>query len=369
MKKLFLILTLIVYSNLVVLPQTGQINNSILPVRGFCIAAPQPKELDRFIKFIDEELAPRKVNTMILRVDYNYQYESHPELRNATALSKSEVKKLVAVCKKNNISIIPQVNLLGHQSWAEKSENLLKVYPEFDETPNVKLPEKYVWPNNDGLYCKSYCPLHPGVHKVVFDLVDEICNVFEATAFHAGMDEVFYIGEDQCPRCSGRDKAELFAGEVRAIRDHLALSERKLWIWGDRLIDGKTTGMGEWEASMNNTHRAVDMIPKDVLICDWHYERPDQTPVYFAVKGLTVVTCPWRNPSNAVLQVQDMIKFRNHSTTAMRERFAGMVQTIWSGAGQFMDSFYGVKKENDPNNAADCFKTLFAEIERLSAGK
>ena len=37
------------------------------------------------------------------------------------------------------------------------------------------------------------------------------------------------------------------------------------------------------------------MIPKDVIICDWHYERPDQTPVYFAMKGLSVVTCPWRN--------------------------------------------------------------------------
>jgi hypothetical protein len=370
MKRLFLILTLAVNSILVALPQTAQLNNnSILPVRGFCIAAPQAKEVDRFIKFIDEELAPRKVNTLILRVDYNYQYESHTELRDANSLSKSDVKKLVEICRKNNISIIPQVNLLGHQSWAEKTGNLLRVYPDFDETPNVKMPEKYVWPNNDGLYCKSYCPLHPGVHKVVFDLVDEICNVFEATAFHAGMDEVFYIGEDQCPRCSGRDKAELFAGEVRTIRDHLASSDRKLWIWGDRLIDGKTTGMGEWEASMNNTHRAIDMIPKDVVICDWHYERPDQTPVYFAIKGLNVVTCPWRNPSNAVLQAQDMLKFRSHSTPEMREHFAGMVQTVWSGAGQFMDSFYGVKKDNDPNNAADCFKTLFAEIERLSTEK
>jgi hypothetical protein len=61
-------------------------DNTILPVRGFCIAAPQPKELDRFIKFVDEELAPRSVNTLILRVDYNYQYESHTELRNSTAL-------------------------------------------------------------------------------------------------------------------------------------------------------------------------------------------------------------------------------------------------------------------------------------------
>jgi hypothetical protein len=167
--------------------------DTILPVRGFCISAPQPGVLSEFVKFIDEELASRKVNTLILRVDYNFQYESHPELRDSAALSKQDVKKLVAVCRKNNIRIIPQVNLLGHQSWAGKIGNLLRAYPEFDETPLVKMPEKYVWPNADGLYCKSYCPLHPDVHNVVFAIVDEICDVFEADAFHAGMDEVFYI--------------------------------------------------------------------------------------------------------------------------------------------------------------------------------
>jgi hypothetical protein len=342
---------------------------NILPVRGFCISAPQSKEVDAFIKFIDEELATRSVNTLILRVDYNYQYESHPELRDSSALSKQDVKKLVAVCKKNNIELIPQVNLLGHQSWAGRIGNLLKAYPEFDETPKVKMPDKYIWPNSDGLYCKSYCPLHPGVHDVVFDIVDEICDVFEAEAFHAGMDEVFYIGEAQCPRCSGRDKAELFAGEVRTIRDHLSLKGRELWIWGDRLIDGKTTGMGEWEASFNNTYRAADMIPKDVIICDWHYERPDQTPVYFAMKGLSVVTCPWRNPGNAVLQAQDMVKFRKGATNEMKDHYLGMVQTVWSGAGQFLDSFYGKRQDNSVNNPVTCFKALFTEIQKSAATK
>jgi N-acetyl-beta-hexosaminidase len=227
------------------------------------------------------------------------------------------------------------------------------------------MPEKYVWPNADRLYCKSYCPLHPEVHNVVFAIVDEICDVFEADAFHAGMDEVFYLGERECPRCSGKDPAELFSGEVRTIRDHLALEGRKLWIWGDRLIDGKTTGLGEWEASYNNTFRAVDMIPKDVIICDWHYERPDQTPVYFAMKGLSVVTCPWRMPDNAVLQVQDMVKFREHSTPEMKERFMGMVQTIWSGAGQFLDSYYGRRKEESKNTPVNCFKTLYTEIGKM----
>ncbi|NLJ43686.1 MAG: family 20 glycosylhydrolase [Bacteroidales bacterium] len=339
--------------------------DTILPIRGFCIAAPRPAGLAEFIKFIDEELAPAKVNTLILRVDYNYQYESHPELRDSSALSKNDVRKLVAACRKNNIRIIPQVNLLGHQSWAGTVGNLLRVYPEFDETPLVLMPEKYVWPNPDGLYCKSYCPLHPGVHDIVFDLIDEICDVFETDAFHAGMDEVFYIGERQCPRCAGRDPSELFAGEVRTLRDHLSLKGRKLWIWGDRLIDGRTTGLGEWEASYNNTWRAVDMIPKDVVICDWHYERPDKTPVYFAMKGLSVVTCPWRMPDNAVLQVHDMVNFRNHSTPEMKERFLGMVQTVWSGAEQFLGSYYGRRKEDGNNTPVNCFRALYKEIGKL----
>lgn len=312
----------------------------LMPVRGFSIAAPGPQALDQFVTFIDEELATRDINVLILRVDYNYQYKTHPELKDSIALSEQDVKKLVAVCGEHGIRIVPQINLLGHQSWAGGIGNLLKVYPEFDETPSVLMPEEYEWPNEDGLYCKSYCPLHPGVHKIVFELVDELLDVFEASDFHAGLDEVFYIAEEECPRCSGHDPAEIFADEVWRIRNHLAEKERKLWIWGDRLLDGKVTGLGMWEASMNNTHRAIDMIPKDVFICDWHYERPDKTAVLFAMKGLDVATCPWRNPDVARIQVQDMIDFRKGSTPEMKEKFQGIILTSWSSAEGFMKDFH-----------------------------
>ncbi|MDJ1485410.1 family 20 glycosylhydrolase [Cytophagaceae bacterium YF14B1] len=358
----------IIFYFLLSLPLYSQAKlDTLLPVRGFCIGAPQPKDVDRFIKFINEELASRKVNTLILRVDFNYQYESHPELRDSIALSKKEVKKMVAACRKNNINIIPQINLLGHQSWANTTHNLLKKYPEFDETPHVQMPAKYQWPNPDGLYCKSYCPLHPTVHNVVFDIVDEMCDVFGSNAFHAGMDEVFYLGDDKCPRCAGRDKAELFAGEVRTIRDHLAQKNRKLWIWGDRLLDGKTTGLGMWEASYNNTYRAIDLIPKDVMICDWHYERPDQTPVLFAMKGLQVITCPWRMPKFAVLQTQDMVRFRASATPEMKDKYQGMMQTVWSSAGQFLDEYYGqtTNSNTSGNTASNCFRTMYNEITQL----
>jgi sarcosine oxidase delta subunit len=228
------------------------------------------------------------------------------------------------------------------------------------------MPETYQWPNEDDLYCLSYCPLHPGVHTVVFALVDEIMNVFEAKTFHAGLDEVFYIGDDKCPRCRGKDKAELFAGEVRLIRDHLAMNDQELWIWGDRLIDGATTGLGMWEASMNNTHRAIDMIPKDVVICDWHYERADPTAVYFAMKGFRVITCPYRKPDVAIEQMNNLIFWRQNSTSQMSEKFMGMMQTVWSGASSYMNQFYGKSAPRNPEeNSVTCFKELFEEMNKL----
>ena len=345
--------------------------DSIMPVRGLCIAAPQASHVDEFVSFIEKELVSRHLNLLILRVDYNYQYETHPELSDSFALSRVDVGKIVKICKKNHIRLIPQINLLGHQSWASKPSGLLRVYPELDETPWVKFPEKYVWPNADNLYCKSYCPLNPKVHEIVFALIDELCDAFETDAFHAGMDEVFYLGESQCPRCCGRDKAELFANEVRSIRDHLAFKNRTLWIWGDRLLDGKTTGMGEWEASYNNTYRAIDLIPKDVIICDWHYDRPEQSAVYFSMKGFNVVICPYRIPAVGVQEAQDMLKFRNSSSPEMQDRFQGIIQTVWSDAESFIDGFYGRTPEKprrrngefSGNTDWNCFRAVFDEIQ------
>jgi hypothetical protein len=340
--------------------------DSILPVRGLSIAAPSAKGLDVFLKFIDEELAPAHFNLLILRVDWNYAYESHPELRDANPLSKNDVKRIVNVCKKHGIKIAPQINLLGHQSWAKSTGNLLRTYPEFDETPHVKTENYSGWPNPDGLYCKSYCPLHPDVHKIVYALMDELMEVFEADLFHAGMDEVFYIGDDKCPRCGGLDKAELFAGEITRLASHTAQRGGRLMIWGDRLIDGKTTGIGAWEASMNYTHRAIDLIPKDVFICDWHYERADPTAVYFAMKGFDVATCPWRKPETAIRQLNDMLNFRTNSPSKLANRFQGIIETVWSGADGFLKNYYDPAIDSQKDSDAVTLKKLMEEYKKMN---
>ena len=365
----FLLLTL---AALVAAPLAASADSidDLLPVRGLAIEAPSHQGMNDFLKFVEGDLVPAHFNLLILRVDWNSAYETHPELRDENPLTKEDVKRIVNVCRNRGIRLVPQINLLGHQSWAKQTHALLREYPEFDENPSVKTENYTEWPNPEGLYCKSYCPLHPHVHDVVFDVVDELCDVFEADAFHAGMDEVFYLGEKECPRCNGKDKAELFAGEVTLIRNHLAEKGRQLMIWGDRLLDGRTTGLGEWEASYNDTWRAIDMIPKDVFICDWHYERADLSGVYFAMKGLPVASCGYRNPTVCEQQIRDMIRFRKQSPEETAGRLQGYIHTIWSGAGQFIRRFNAVKEGQEPVdnarlNDAHALQTVIATFTDL----
>ncbi len=45
-------------------------------VIGLCISAPGPDHLEQFISFMENGLAPGGINTLVLRIDLNYEYES-----------------------------------------------------------------------------------------------------------------------------------------------------------------------------------------------------------------------------------------------------------------------------------------------------
>ncbi len=123
---------------------------------------------------------------------------------------------------------------------------------------------------------------------------------------------------------------------------------------------------------MNNTYRAIDLIPKTVVINDWHYERPDPTAAYFATKGFRVVTAPWRTPEVTTEQLAMMHRFRQGATPQMKDRFAGMLQTVWSSAESFIDRFYGRSEgsaDNRNNGDVESFKALFDGINNLAEGR
>jgi hypothetical protein len=246
-------------------------------------------EIDRLIEELPS-LADMGVNVLVPEVNYQFAYRSHPELQGDDPITPDRAQSLAKACDEHDIRLIPQFQCLGHQSWAETTAPLLRAYPEFDETPGQ-------YHDNEGIYCRSWCPQHPEVNPIIFDLFDELLEAFVADALHVGMDEVFLIGSEHCPRCKGEDPAELFAKAVNDYYSYL-VGERhvEMLMWGDRLLDAEATGYGKWEAAENGTHPAIDMIPAEIVICDWHYTELAAYPSIpiFLNKGFRVWPAGWK---------------------------------------------------------------------------
>jgi hypothetical protein len=227
-------------------------------------------------------------------------------LRMKPFVSKDRAAKLARVARGHGIRPIPLFNCLGHQSSGKTTFPLLVEYPAFDETRGQ-------FPGNAGIYARSWCPQHPDVNRVVLALIDDLIRAFQADAFHVGMDEVFLIGSEHCPRCKGGDPAKLFAGCVKDLHAHL-VGKRKLemLLWGDRLLDAKALGYSKDEAATNGTHRAIDLIPKDVVVCDWHYEKhKDYRSIpLFLEKGFRVWPTGWKSVAHTEALIQVAQRYR-----------------------------------------------------------
>jgi hypothetical protein len=59
-----------------------------------------------------------------------------------------------------------------------------------------------------------------------------------------------------------------------------------------------------------------------------------------------------------------MVKFRNSATKEMKPRYQGMMQTVWSGAGGFLENDYKGNGTN-ANNPWTTFKAMSDEWEKL----
>ncbi len=258
------------------------------------------------------------------------------------------MRELLVICRANDILLIPQFNCLGHQSWADNTFPLLTQYPEFDETPETPS-------DNPGFYCRSWCPLHPEINKIVFELFDELIEAFDAEYFHVGMDEVFEIASDQCPRCKGKDPAELFAKAVNDYHEYL-VGEKGLTmlIWGDRLLNSKEMGYGKYEGSMNGTEAAIDMIPKDIIVCDWHYGLMVEykSIPHFLKKGFRV----WPASFNDTRAAISLLYYAQRQDS---DRMLGHLCTTWSPD---KDPPRALLEDQDPKTiskeARDCARTL-----------
>ena len=300
--------------------------------KGIVLTAPLSEGIDDVIKFIDEYLAPRGFNLIVMQVRYRYRFKRHPEVWGYDPLSLEDVKRLLDICRKNNIKLVPKMNLIGHQSGfpneptdgilhghnqvlSDIPDALLRAYPNFDEQRGT----------NEILYSRSICLSSKAAKIVVCELVDELMDVFEADEIHIGCDEVFNAG--LCPECSKKTRAELISSWINSLNDHVKSRGGATLIWGDRLLSAKETCYNRWEASDDGSEGAINMLSKDITVCDWHYDKYEEYPSVdiFANKGFRIMVSPWRDKDN-------LEAFLNYAIKHDKGHINGVLMTTWCGS-------------------------------------
>ncbi|MBE6610132.1 MAG: hypothetical protein E7634_05655 [Ruminococcaceae bacterium] len=270
--------------------------------RGVHLFVPAADQMDFAKRLIKYLVSPMGYNAAIIEVAAGMKFDSHPEINEGFAnavenskdgtyppfphagiaggkpVEKAVVKDYVEYIKSFGIDVIPEVQSLGHVQF------MTHVYPEIAEIDEEKQKELVDTREEDApppkFYPHCFCTSNELSYKLLFDLLDEIIEVFEPKEYvHMGHDEVYDIGV--CPKCKGKDPAQLFADDINKLHSYLAARGLKMMIWSDMLQP----------VTKYKTPAAINMIPKDIVCMDfiWYFHLDKDIEDNLLEKGFNVI--------------------------------------------------------------------------------
>ncbi|MGN0866052.1 MAG: glycoside hydrolase family 20 zincin-like fold domain-containing protein [Oligosphaeraceae bacterium] len=277
-----------------------------LEYRGWhCLSPSTDAEVPLTLQFIDT-LASLKFNWFSIQFDGRFAYERHPELSNWNATSKESHRAIAARLELYDIQVIPMTQLLSHFRHFLRKPELRR----FAEIPNPEKETPFSYWN--------YCPRHPEIHDLVFDMIDEHLECYpNAKWYHVGMDEATFEPFGVCERCRDTSGGELYAEEVQRLHDYVVgVKGLRMAMWCDQLEVQRNGGVKPY-----NTAEALPLIPRDVVIFDWHYRETPENPTvkFFMDEGFQVIACGWYFPENVVPLAEE----------AHRQKALGYGGTSW----------------------------------------
>jgi len=219
----------------------------------------------------------------------------HIENGGGSYLSQEKVKEICDYARARGLEPIPEVPSLSHADYLIAGRKELAEFP-FDPYPD------------------TCCPSNPKYYELLFEVIDEVIEVFKPQVMHIGHDE--YYGFGVCDECRKKRRAELFAEDVTKMHDYLAKRSIRTMMWAEKLLNSyseswKPAG-GAYDAILyfdsdksvvykgkeykvqkrkhlsydeaallpsdarcaiyEELYPAITMIPKDVICMNWYWD-------------------------------------------------------------------------------------------------
>lgn len=307
------------------------------PFRGVHMFMPAPEYMDECKRFLDV-LSFLNYNTVILELAGCMELERHPEINRGWAefcrtivkdfpggpqnfqwsdrywkdsthyeiargqiVSKEAVRDLVQYAKGVGIQVIPEIQALSHCYY-------------------LTVPHREIAEDPDDLFPDSYCPLNEESYNLYFDVAEEILEVVQPETVSIGHDEIRVLGV--CPKCREKTGHELLAYEVNRLHAFYKEKGIRIMMWCETMLQplpeyGINRGAEDVDSvdaygrhyHLPAMYKALDHIPKDIIMLDWYHSQSHNTERCFLDRGFDVafgnfsgvVFGNWDKRSGAVL--------------------------------------------------------------------
>lgn len=248
-------------------------------------------------------------NTIIIQLADGVKLESMEGLYRHDAWDKDFLKEFSIKAEELDLEFIPEIKFLTHQEKLLKGRYPALMYNRF-----------------------TYDPRLPETQQKAKEILDELTELIAVNAIHVGHDEVFgayeYHPDSKKEELSEGEPltAQLFKESILFLYDYLTEKNIKMWMWGDMFLQRSAyPEMFQWSLHGDENYASlIDEIPRDIVICDWHYwdnqtEFPSAS--FFSEKGFRTIGATWKKEHNIKNFSSDVDHLNKHEN--------GMMATTW----------------------------------------
>lgn len=284
--------------------------------------------------------------------------------------TRDELKEIVAYAAERGIEVIPEIEMPGHTSA------VLAAYPELacDDYPYEVAIGPY-WPPKAIL-----CAGNDSALQMMYDVIDEVCELFPSKYVHIGGDEAVKDNWERCPRCQRRMRQEHLADEdqlqtwfMGRIEEHLHRHGRTAIGWDEVAEDGgwdKADIVMSWRGMKPGLDAARDgyrviMCPTDYCYLDYYqadarYQPPAIGGLVTMQKAYSFEPAPQGLNSHVADNIiggqcnlwTEYVNTPSHAEYMLLPRMLAISESLWSPAGNKDWNRFRRKVENHKDRLA-----------------
>jgi len=274
-----------------------------------------------------------KLNTVVIEPWGTFPFESELDFYwKEYAAPRSEWRRLIDLGNNLGLTIVPQLNILGHASASRSGSgkhSTLNFNPQY---ASIFEPDGWCW-----------CLSNPETRKILTHLAEELHDFFgRPSYFHIGCDEANSM--TSCASCLQHERNDLLKEHLIYFHDLFEKRNTRVLLWHDMFLSRDDsrfkTGYVANDNREMNLSAVLEDLPKDMIICDWEYcgGVPARdihfnwlSTEFFMKKGFDTLLCPWEN----------LINNYSHGCYMTEHNGFGILGTTWhTGKGVLLQYMF-----------------------------